>query len=248
MNIVHISDTHGGKFHRNMDIPKCDVLIHSGDIGGRTNIEELGDFLDWFKRQPANVKIFIPGNHDIVLDKKFLDSRVHLGQMPQIAADNMYADAMAMIDGSEVVFLDDSSYTYEGIKFYGSAYTPSFHRQYWAYNADRGREIKKIWDKIDIDTQVLITHGPPYGILDVIPEAFKQYADEDVHRGCEDLMNVIKERLYSLKLHCFGHIHEGPTRIESHKIVGRNVIFSNAAVLNNRYKQILFKPSIITIL
>jgi hypothetical protein len=40
-----------------------------------------------------------------------------------------------------------------------------------------------VWDKIPADTDVLITHGPPYGILDLT------YDDEKV--GCEELMKVI---------------------------------------------------------
>ena len=67
MQIVHISDTH--TYHNNLHIPNCDVLIHSGDIGNRTNLKELTEFLVWFEQQPANIKIFIGGNHDIILDK-----------------------------------------------------------------------------------------------------------------------------------------------------------------------------------
>lgn len=63
MDIIHISDTHG--IHK-IEIPKCDVLIHSGDIGSRTDIKELKLFLDWFSKQPAKIKLFTAGNHIII--------------------------------------------------------------------------------------------------------------------------------------------------------------------------------------
>ena len=63
MDIIHISDTHG---ILKIKIPKCDVLIHSGDIGSRTNIKELKLFLNWFSKQPAKIKLFTAGNHIII--------------------------------------------------------------------------------------------------------------------------------------------------------------------------------------
>ena len=68
MKIVHISDSHGAKYHTKLEIPECDVLIHSGDIGGRTSPTEVQEFLAWFEKQPAKKRIFVAGNHDICLD------------------------------------------------------------------------------------------------------------------------------------------------------------------------------------
>ena len=59
MKIVHISDTHGSKYHNKLEIPECDVLIHSGDVGGRTNLFELQSFIIWFLEQSATIKIFV---------------------------------------------------------------------------------------------------------------------------------------------------------------------------------------------
>ena len=245
MKIVHISDTHGSKYHNKLEIPECDVLIHSGDVGGRTNLFELQSFIIWFLEQSATIKIFVAGNHDIVLDK-FWPSRTK----NNITRHILYEDnlsAKKMIKDSGIIYLENKDYVYQGIKFYGSPYTPSFHKQNWVFNADRGEEIKKEWSKIPSDTNVLITHGPPYGILDTIPENYKITPEEDVKRGCEDLINVIKKRLYDLKLCCFGHIH-GNTGIIVHPVSNtRHVIFSNGAVIDNDYKQIITKPCIISI-
>ena len=83
----------------------------------------------------------------------------------------------------------------DGIKFYGSPNTPEFMS--WAFMKQRGKSIAKIWKKIPDDTDVLITHGPPKGILDLC---------KDGHVGCQDLL----ERVYEVqpKFHIFGHIHE----------------------------------------
>jgi Icc-related predicted phosphoesterase len=89
---------------------------------------------------------------------------------------------------------------------------------------DRGREIKAIWDKIPLDTDILITHGPPSGILD--------FVDPKNSPGCEDLTLKLKE-LKKLKLHVFGHIHEsyGTT-------VRDGVQFVNASIMNGDYEPV----------
>lgn len=247
MKIVHISDTHGPKYHNKLIIPECDVLIHSGDIGGRTSLQELNEFLIWFEKQPAKKKIWIAGNHDIVLDTDYLDRQAHYGTIGEPVKQLLIKSSKELINSFDCVYLNNSGFEYEGIKFWGSPITPSFHRAYWAFNADRGQEIKAYWDKIPLDTNVLITHGPPHGKLDLIPEEFKQSPEEDVHRGCEELTKKI-ESLPNLMLHCFGHIHEGPTAtVIEHREGKSSVIYSNAAVLDNRYRIVYTTPSIITI-
>ncbi len=248
LRICHISDTHGAKYHEKLIIPECDVLIHSGDIGGRTNLVELSSFLNWFNQQPGNIHILIGGNHDICMDSQRYvkiksQGRDLVEMLCGIACDGA-EKLLAEYPG--VIYLNNSGFTYEGVSFWGSPYTPSFHKSYWAFNADRGTEIKAIWKKIPIDTQVLITHGPPYGIMDIIPDSFKESENEDVHRGCVDLMEIIRE-MPNLKLHCFGHIHDGPTAIQAHRIGDRDILFSNAAVLSNNYTQVLFNPTIINL-
>jgi Icc-related predicted phosphoesterase len=93
-------------------------------------------------------------------------------------------------------YLQDQSVIIEGLKFYGSPWQPTFHN--WAFNKDRGEKIKTEWDKIPSDTDVLITHGPPFGILD------KTVDNEKV--GCEELLLAVNR--IKPKIHIFGHIHE----------------------------------------
>lgn len=246
MKIVHLSDTHGPKWHTRVNIPTCDVLVHSGDIGGRTDLMELAEFLIWFEKQPATKKIWIGGNHDLCLDKRWAMSRPD--RVMQMLAHQRYMDALGLIENYDVKYLMNTDYVFEGVKFWGSPYSPSFHREHWAFNADRGEEIRKIWAKIPTDVNVLITHTPPYGILDMIPQSYLEFNEgTDLHRGCSDLMDVIKRRLTKLKLHCFGHIHDQVGCVYEHVSNQRRALFSNGAVVSNTGDLLVPNPLNITI-
>lgn len=228
MKIVFISDTH--RFHDKINIPECDVIVCSGDIGGRTNLQELNEFLIWLEKQPANKKIFCAGNHDIVLDKAWVEKQTN--SVLRIMYEQSYNDALNLIKNFDVVYLEDSSYVYNDIKFYGSPISPSFYREFWAFNADRGNEINEYWKKIDEDTDILFTHTPCYGILDKVKYDRK-------HVGCKDLLNRINE--LNIICHVSGHIHEGYGH-EEHD----GIHYFNASVLNEEY-QVVNKPILIEI-
>lgn len=241
MKIVHISDTHSAQNHSELNIPECDVLIHTGDLGGRTNIYELTQFLVWFVKQPGK-KIFIAGNHDLILDKEFFN-KSNIDSIQKLLFQQIYESAIKLIKSFDITYLNNEELIYKGIKFYGSPYTPSFFRDHWAFNRDRGDEIITEWKKIPNDTNILLTHGPCYKILDGIKHLKKNY--EDPNKGCNDLLNRLTE-LPNLKLHCFGHIHENYGVIQN-TINKREILFSNGAILNNAYQLIVKNPLIINI-
>ena len=109
---------------------------------------------------------------------------------------------------------------------YGSPCQPEYFA--WEWNRKRGQEIAREWSKIPDDTQILIVHGVPYGILDLAPRGEGQYS----HEGCEDLLTRIKQ-LKKLRLFVGAHIHrdnnEPPVIIDG-------VIYANASILNNKYE------------
>jgi Icc-related predicted phosphoesterase len=76
---------------------------------------------------------------------------------------------------------------------------------------------------IPADTELLITHGPPYGILD-------ETVRDRTAVGCRDLLHKVSA-LQQLKAHVFGHIHEGYGQRE----VG-GTLFLNASVLDEHYE------------
>lgn len=202
MKIVCISDTHNR--HRSIHLPDGDMLVHAGDFSVRGNESEFFDFVSWFAQQPHKHKVFIPGNHDGFVEENLHFAKQHINSLP-----------------SKVHFLVDESVEINGIKIYGSPWTPTFYD--WWFMKNRGKEIKQVWDQIPEDTDILVTHGPPATVLDVVPHAYGYD-----HTGCVDLMNKISN-LPNLKLSIFGHIHEAAGALK--KVVnGRAVTFINAAL------------------
>jgi Icc-related predicted phosphoesterase len=107
----------------------------------------------------------------------------------------------------------------EGLNIWGSPVQPWFYD--WAFNRKRGSEIKKHWDMIPNNTDILITHGPAYGVLD------KTIRGEPV--GCEELRKRIS--VINPRISICGHIHEayGQEFIAQTK-------FINASVLDVHYQ------------
>lgn len=181
MKLVCISDTHNK--HEDMDdLPDGDVLIHSGDMTLLGKSKELKRVSEWLLDQPHKHKIVIPGNHDLSLDPDFKGR----GSLPPIEVAEKYF--------KHFTFLRHESVTLEGVKFFGSPHTPQFFDWAFMYPRHLGAEI---WRNVPDDTDVLITHGPPYGILDFSNE----------HAGCPHLRDRVLE--VQPKVHIFGHIHEG---------------------------------------
>lgn len=248
MRIIHLSDTHTK--HNNLIIPECDILLHTGDIGGRTTPMELAQFLDWFEDQPAKYKVFIAGNHDLCLDPDWLrKTNEDANPYVKLKSIEYHKEALSLIEAykKSITYLNNTGCTIEGLNIWGSPYSPSFHRQHWVFNADRGEEISKHWSRIPKNTNILLTHSPPYKILDWVNDKAREFAGEDMNVGCVDLLNVIKKRLHNLQLSCFGHIHDNVGVITTKVSNTRHVTFSNGAVLTDQYKQLITKPLIITI-
>jgi len=181
MKVWHISDTHSQ--HDQLTIPDgIDTVIHSGDATNwkdpYRNESELRAFIDWFSALPVPNKIFVPGNHDTSLEKGLI--------------------ARATIEGLGIRLLINEEVTIEGLRVWGSPFTPRYGD--WSYMKDRGT-INRIWDNIPEGLDVLITHGPPYGILD---------ATYDHHNkvelvGCSALRKRVAKALPRFML--FGHVH-----------------------------------------
>ena len=113
-----------------------------------------------------------------------------------------------------VHYLNDSGLELEGLSFWGSPITPTFFN--WAFNRDRGEPIRRHWDLIPEGVDILLTHGPPYGIRDL--------NFQGILTGCEELNQKIWE--LRPKLHVFGHIHEayGVTEVEGTQFVNAAIV------------------------
>lgn len=198
MKILFLSDTHG--LHQKLeDLPQADILIHSGDISNRGKDAEVKDFINWFSDQDYQYKVFIAGNHDFYFEGVTVERMQKL--LPQ-----------------DVYYLCDTGITIEGLNIWGSPVTPWFFD--WAFNRKRGKDISRHWKLIPENTDILITHGPSFGILD--------RTEAGVNAGCEDLLAEIN--LIKPKYHLFGHIHEGYGMRES-----THTTFVNGSILDENY-------------
>lgn len=210
MRIVTISDTHCQL--DDITIPDGDVLIHSGDLTYRGNIQETSKELFALSKHRARFKsiVLVEGNHD------------WLGQNNPSIMDQMCID-------NGITLLRDSGTVIDGIHFYGSPWQPEFCN--WAFNLPRGQALKEKWDLIPDNTQVLLTHGPPMGILDTVERYIAKEAEWGLeHLGCTDLYNRVVQ-LKDLRLHSFGHLHFGYGQLKM-----GNTTFVNASCCTEKYR------------
>jgi len=215
MKVTLISDTHSKHKQLDADLPGGELLIHAGDfMNSGYGAYEAEDFFTWFdKINNYDTKVLIAGNHD-----RWMQDRSD--------------DALGILTGYktiEYLLDDDLTLYYDGhngdlpednVRIYGSPWQPEFCD--WAFNLPRnGEEMKAKWDAIPDNTDILITHGPPFGYLD-IP------GGQSIRVGCEMLRYRVDE--IKPKIHVFGHIHGS-----SGYYFNGHTHFFNASVLNERY-------------
>ena len=208
MRILHISDTHG--FHSTFPESRfdgIDVVIHSGDCSNYynpiINEQEVRSFIEWYRNVPVKHKIYVAGNHDTSIERRLV-TPAHFAE-------------------AGIIYLENTSTTIDGIKFWGSPHTPTFGE--WAFMKKR-EKINRVWEIIPEDTDVLIVHGPPKGVRDL---SFDRNNNLEMC-GCSALMKrclVIKPKLVA-----FGHIHN-MDGVDTNQGVSHYsntpTIFSNAA-------------------
>lgn len=201
MHILHLSDTHG--FHRQLgSLPAADIIVHSGDISFVGTGDAIVDFIDWFVELDYKYKIFIAGNHDFLLEGKSAD------RIQRFLPKNCY-------------YLYNSGVKINDLKFWGMPFffSPEDDSQY----------IEEI-NRIPNDTDILITHQPPHGILD---------RSRNTSFGSVHLLNKVTE--IKPRYHLFGHIHDA-YGTETHN----QTIFSNASMVDEQY-QLINNPIILEI-
>lgn len=210
MKIICISDTH--QLHDQIDIPPGDVLVHAGDFCSYGNFREIRRFGSWLIQLPHAHIVVVAGNHD----RKFEEA-------PTRAREELPDQTTS---GGVIHYLQDRWCEIGGLKFYGTPWQPAFYD--WAFNLPRsGPELKEKWDKIPGDTDILITHGPPHGVLD--RTSFPPYEN----MGCE----LLRDRVFQVvpKLHVFGHCHAG---YGMNYQLSDKTTFINASSCNERYQPV----------
>lgn len=192
--IVCLSDTHSQ--HHAVSVPPGDILIHAGDHCNHGTSGEVKAFDRWLGTLPHPHKVLIAGNHDLPWQKRPRYARMWL---------------------HDAHYLQDSGVEVLGWKAWGTPWQPDFPQ--WAfYQEPASPLLGYLWEKIPDETQILVTHIPPAGILD------------DGRYGCPLLAERIG-RLKHLRLHVFGHIHEAYGRVQRGE-----TIFVNASICNESYQ------------
>lgn len=203
MLITFVSDTH---LHK-PPVKPCDILIHCGDALNSGHYRELSRFLDWFTSQPASYKIYVAGNHDICVER------------PSGGKERLFPHTIELLRETGICYLEDKATEVEGLKIYGSPYSLRFYN--WAFQLDPGRDAKQKWAQIPEDTDILVTHGPPYSIMD------KTVDGRNV--GCNELLQRV--RTVQPKIHAFGHVHESYGMLATEA-----TLFINAALCDENYR------------
>lgn len=178
-----------------------DLLLVAGDLTYADTLFQHSEARNWLLKQPYEKKILIGGNHDNFLQ----------------ANPDFY-------DQSDIDYLLDSEAEFCGLKIWGSPWTRSFKGQNprcKAFCLDTETELREKWDLIPLDIDILLTHSPPYGKLDKTCRC--QFV------GSSTLLEKINKMDKSLKLNCFGHIHE------AHGMIEGNPIFINASINDDCY-------------
>ncbi|TXI90021.1 MAG: metallophosphoesterase [Chryseobacterium sp.] len=219
IKVLHISDTHG--YHEELNIPEVDLIIHSGDCSNHRdpyrNEKEVIDFLNWYAMVNCPNKIYVPGNHDTSIEKGL----VHKLEFTDRGIDLLINESIKVL----------------GKNIWGSPITPTFG-QGWAWNMDRDK-LHCVWESIPDETDILVTHGPPKGVLDISQrrqrnaEGVKEYLNGVDFCGCTALKKRI-DTFFPL-IHMFGHIHDnhGIRNAGVAKLAGGITLYSNAAVMED---------------
>jgi Icc-related predicted phosphoesterase len=212
MRVAAISDTHG---RQGWEIPTCDVFIHAGDMTAQGSLQETALFAARVQKAmegsggPAHV-ILVPGNHDECFES-----------LPEVVTG---------LFGPNVHVLQDEPLVLDGITFYGSPWTPPF--MLWHFMAEESR-LAMLYRNMPQSVDVLVTHGPPHGILDPgwkVP-----------HAGSTALAQAIDAR--QVAHHVFGHLHGAGGRM----IQKGSTIFYNVAACDEAYK-FIHQPRVFEVL
>lgn len=211
MRVKILSDTH----QKHLDEPQdeVDLLIHCGDATNYrqefANEKEWWYFWEWWEGYPAKYKVYVPGNHD-----SFLESKAGMRFIKEVNDVGYVRDSHILIN---------TAVTIEGVRIFGSPFTPIFGD--WCFM--RGRDkIYKNWEHIEEGTDIVVTHGPPKGILDLAP-SYGRSLTSATQCGDSSLLKAI--RRVKPRFHFFGHIHDNTVGINNGLFTREGTTFGNCS-------------------
>lgn len=215
MKLVLFSDTHG--CHREvvsgaenyLYVPDGDAVIHCGDFSAHGTLYDILSFNNFLGSLKHKVKVVGAGNHDVFVQSELGMAKIHMSNAKLVV--------------HEPFMLSDK-------KCFFTSYLPYYNK--WAFEVADDKARGKLFAQIPDDTEILFSHCPPYGILDVI--------DSGENIGDHELLKRVRD-LKHLKYHIFGHAHA------SHGITDiRGVQYINCSIMDDRY-DVVNQPMIVDI-
>eukprot|EP00292_Cryptomonas_paramecium_P008521 CAMPEP_0113726236 /NCGR_PEP_ID=MMETSP0038_2-20120614/40287_1 /TAXON_ID=2898 /ORGANISM="Cryptomonas paramecium" /LENGTH=277 /DNA_ID=CAMNT_0000656755 /DNA_START=163 /DNA_END=997 /DNA_ORIENTATION=- /assembly_acc=CAM_ASM_000170 len=231
VRFVVISDTHN--LHKELEIPEGDVIIHAGDFTNHGSLEEVQNFGEWFRSLPHKTKLLVPGNHDMIMDREYY--KIFWSDWASRREVDEESHLVEALEGIRV--LVGESIQVGGVHVYGAPWVPVYAKWRTAFNRDPA-QIGDAWATIPGARQptvvklnimieeadgvdVLVTHTPPYGILDRAPHG--------AHMGCPALAPHVEERIRP-RFHVFGHVHADCGAVRR-----GGTVFINASAVSDAY-------------
>lgn len=212
MVIACVSDLHENL----IEIPQCDILLIAGDLTFGLKHDLVAqqkflytDFRHWVDTVPAEHVVAVAGNHEQNVEKwgwPVMDNW----------PDNFH-------------YLQDEGIELDGLKIWGTPWQPWFYS--WAFNAPENNGeafLAAKYDLIPYDTDIVISHAPPYGYGDRVGDQRDLRAERVGSRALTAALRRINPRLVVC-----GHVHAGTGDYQLH---GKQTRIINAAVVNARYQ------------
>jgi Icc-related predicted phosphoesterase len=204
VDITCISDLHG--FYPKLE--GGDLLIVAGDLTASDTQSQHKEFFEWLDDQEYDAKVYIAGNHDGYYQK---------------------SEAKKYVYPSGILYLEDQCAEFEGLKIWGSPWThlfPGVNPHCTAFMIPEKKLAAK-WALIPDDVDILVTHGPPFTVLDKTKKGAQV--------GSPSLMAAHLKRLRP-KLWVFGHIHEAYG--EDGPYEWNDTLYVNASIMNECYEPV----------
>lgn len=223
MKICSISDLHGNLVQYPSDYWKelweCEVLFICGDILPLSIQFDISksekwlttEFKPWCENLPVEKVFFIAGNHDTFMERNDKSMRAIFPKY------------------EKVTYLKNEAVEYQSLqdrqtyRIFGSPYCHIFGD--WPFMRESSR-LKKAFDNIPKDVDILFTHDAPYGVSDV---CFQGWSADGQHKGCPELREAILEK--TPRLVCHGHLHSSSHEIE---LLGETKVV-NCSILDEYY-------------
>jgi Icc-related predicted phosphoesterase len=214
MIIDCISDLHGAE----PELKGGDILIIAGDLTGSDKMIQYQNFSIWLGSLNYEYIIIIGGNHDNYLEENpgyyFGDNGKYL------------CDTSAKFSRYELINYRNDTIVRKNLKIWGcpwSLYFPEVNPHCKAF-MDKEKNLKIHYDLIPNDIDILVTHCPPFGILDET-----KYG---VNVGSASLREKIEE--IKPKLVVCGHIHESYGEFKG----ADGIHYVNASIMDSDYEPV----------